>query len=64
VVGAGVIAQRGERLSHDETFPLGDHPLGLFDHDAAVEGVLQLFVQDLGLVRFSLLKDGDGGDIS
>ncbi len=49
---------------HVEAFPLGDHPLGLFDHDAAVEGVLQLFVQDLGLLRFSLLKDGDGGDIS
>jgi hypothetical protein len=36
----------------------------LFDHDAAVEGVLQLLVQELGLLRFSLLKDGDCGDIS
>ena len=63
VVVAGVVAQRQERLVHVETRPLGHHPLGLLDDDAAVEGVLELLVHDLGLADDPMVQDGDGGDV-
>ena len=60
---AGVVAQSRERLLHVEAFSFGHHALGLFDDDAAVESVLELLVDDLGLERGPVLEDGDGGDI-
>jgi hypothetical protein len=53
VVGAGVVAQCRERLFHVEALALGHHAFGLLDDDAAVEGVVQLFVYILGLERGS-----------
>ena len=44
-------------------FPLGDHPFRLFDDDAAVQSLVELFVEDLNLRRGAVLKDGDGGDV-
>ena len=63
VVVAGVVAQRGEGLFHVEAGAFGDHALGLLDDDAAVEGVVELLVDDLGLERGAVLEDGDGGDV-
>jgi hypothetical protein len=45
-VVAGMGPPSREGLLHIEAFSLGHHPLGLFDHDAAVEGVLELLVYD------------------
>jgi hypothetical protein len=52
VVVAGMVAQGREGLSHVAACSLGHHPFGLFDHEAAVEGVLELLVDDLGLDVF------------
>jgi hypothetical protein len=41
----------------------GEHAFGLFDDDAAVEGVVELVVEALGLVGGAVLQDGDGGDV-
>ena len=42
---------------------LGQHPFGLLDDDAAVERVVELLVDDLGLEGGAVLEDGDGGDV-
>ena len=60
---AGVDPQSREGLLHVEAFSFCHHPLGLFDDDAAVESVLELLVEDLGLERGAVLEDGDGGHI-
>ena len=57
------LRKRGERLLHVEAVPLGDHAFGLLDDDAAVERVVELLVEDLGLERGAVLEDGDGGDV-
>ena len=48
---------------HVDAFPLGDHPFRLLDDDAAVQSVVELFVEDLSLERGAVLEDGDGGDV-
>ena len=63
VVVAGVVAQTGEGLFHVQPLALGDHALGLLDHDATVQGVVELLVDDLGAARRVVLEDGDGGHI-
>ena len=45
---AGMVAQGRERPLHVEVFSFGDHSLGLFDDDPAVECVLEFLVDDLG----------------
>jgi hypothetical protein len=44
-----MVTQGRKGLSDVEACSLGHHPFGLFDHDAAVEDVLELLVDDLGL---------------
>ena len=48
----GVRAQGREGLSRVEACSLGDDALGLLDDDAAIGGVLELLVEDLGLEKF------------
>ncbi len=61
---ARVGTQGSKRELNIEPSPPGDHPLGLLDHDAAVERMLKLLVEDLGFYRGPVLKDGDGGHVS
>ena len=49
VVPTGMRAQPRERLVHAEALPFSDHAFGLFDNDAAVERVVELIVDDVGL---------------
>jgi hypothetical protein len=49
VVIASMAAQLAERLVHVDAHAFGQHALGLLDDDSAVEGVAELFVDDLGL---------------
>jgi hypothetical protein len=55
-VAAGMCAQSRERLFHVKALALSDHSLGLFDDDAAVERVVELFVDDVGLVESSAAR--------
>ena len=43
--------------------PLGQHALGLLDHDPGVQRGLQLFGEDVVLQRPALLQQTDGGDV-
>ena len=63
VVVAGVGAQRTESGVHVDLPGLGEEPLGLLDHDPAVQCVLELFSEDRGTVDAALLEDSDGGHI-
>jgi hypothetical protein len=63
IVGAGMAAQPREGLLHVESSPLGNDAFGLLDHDAAVEGVVELLDHDVGLYGGAVLEDGDRGDI-
>jgi hypothetical protein len=58
-----VVSQRGKCLFHVKTPALGDDTLGLLDDDAAVESMVELVVDDLGLERAAVLQNGDGGDV-
>lgn len=55
-VVAGVPPQTNESLFHVEIGPLGHHALRLLDHDSGVEGLGQLFVQDLSIASGSVLR--------
>ena len=62
MVAPGVPAQHHERLIHIKLTVLGQHALGLFDHDPAVERELQPLV-DAGTVPYrALLQHSDGRD--
>ena len=63
VAGAGVAAQPVERGVHGQAVVLGEHALGLFDDDPAVEGGLELFVDDLAAADRPFLQDADGGHV-
>ena len=60
----GVVAQGGEGQLHVEAGSLGDHTLGLLNDDPAVEGVLELLVEDLGFEGGAVLEDGNSRDVS
>lgn len=56
-------AQCGEGFLRTDRLTLGDHAFGLLDDNAAIEGVIELIVEDLSLESGAELKDGDGGGI-
>ena len=53
---AGVGPQPGEGLGQVDAGALGDHALGLLDHDAAGQGTGELLVQALGLGAGAMLR--------
>jgi hypothetical protein len=63
VVGAGVGAEGGERLVDGDVPAFREDSLGLFEDDAAGQGVLELGALDLVLCGGALLQQGDGRDV-
>ena len=63
VVVARVSPQHEERLVRGHAMPFGQNPLGLLDHDSAVQRGLQLLGDKLLLADRSFLQYPDGGDI-
>ncbi len=61
VAVAGVSPEPKEGLFHVNAKGLGHDPFGLFDDDATVESLLQLFVEALCLGGRPLGDDADGG---
>jgi hypothetical protein len=59
IVVAGVVAQPREGGVHVEVSAFGEHALGLLDHDAAVQGVVELIEHDVVLDGGAVLEDGD-----
>jgi hypothetical protein len=60
---ARVAAQPVEGGLHGQAVVVGEHALGLFDDDSAVQGGLELFGDDFASADGLLLQDSDGGHV-
>ena len=63
VVVSGVGSQVGECFVHVDVPAFGDHAFGLFDHDSASEGALQLVLTDRCLVGRLIVDESNAREV-